>query len=170
MLQEKYQEDIEGWELKLENSIEEWRNKLDLEYQRWKGQEDLLKEKLKHMKTNIAVAQKEVIKEKVDKALLSQRGVIEGHIAELFPLFKKTRINPADLCGLIPTSPMDFIVFEGLFKKDVNNIIFLDVKKGSAQLSHVQKTIRDSIQDGNVEFKKIRVDFEKVKGAATEED
>jgi len=170
VLQEKYDEDIDQWELKLEGSNDEWRNKLALQYERWNSEKNLLNEKIKHIKTNIAVAQKEIIKEKVDKALLSQRGVIEGHIAELFPLFKKTRINPADLCGLIPTSPMDFIVFDGLFKKEVSNIVFLDVKKGSAQLSHVQKTIRDTIQDGNVEFKKLRVDFDKVKGTATEED
>ena len=53
-----------------------------------------MKEKVRHMKQDVAATQKEIIKEKTQKALLSSRSAIEGHIAELFPLFKKTKINP----------------------------------------------------------------------------
>jgi hypothetical protein len=121
------------------------------------------------LKHDIAAAQKEIIKEKVDRALISQRGVIEGHIAELFPAFRKTKINPADLCALIPTAPVDFVVMEGLFRKEVTQITFLDVKKGGAYLSPVQRSIRDTIKEGNVDFKMIRVNFENIKGNAIEE-
>jgi len=167
--EEKYEIDKEAWQLKTDAAIENWRNKLVNEYAMWDGKERMLKEKIRHIKSDVAAAQKEIIKEKVDKALLSQRGVIEGHIAELFPLFRKTKINPADLCALIPTSPLDFILFEGLFQKDVTNIIFLDIKKGSADLTQTQKQIRYAVKEGNVGFKVVRVNFEKVKGNAVEE-
>ncbi len=167
--QEKYEGDKEEWKSKIEEKDQHWRYKIDLKYQEYLNKERLFREKLRHIKSDIAAAHKEIIKEKVDKALLSSRSAIEGHIAELFPVFRKTRINPADLCALIPTSPVDFVVFDGLFQKEVSRITFLDVKKGGATLSHTQKSIRDTIEDGKIEFKKIRVNFDNVKGHAEEE-
>jgi predicted Holliday junction resolvase-like endonuclease len=167
--QESFEEEKDKWKTGKEILDSDWRNKLNLRFEEWSSKERTFKEKIRHMKSDVAATQKEIIKEKVDRALLSQRGVIEGHIAELFPLFRKTRINPADLCSLIPTTPVDFVVFDGLFNKEVSKVTFLDVKKGGAQLSSVQKSIRDTIKDGNVEFKKIRVNFDSIKGHAEEE-
>ena len=169
LMQANVEDDTEKWRTKLEDLDYEWRNKVDLKFNDWLSKERTFKEKIRHMKSDVAATQKEVIREKVDVALLRQRGVIEGHIAELFPLFRKTRINPADLCSLISTTPVDFVVFDGLFNKEVSKVTFLDVKKGGAQLSSVQKSIRDTVKDGNVEFKKLRVNFDNVKGQATEE-
>ena len=121
------------------------------------------------MKSDIVYAQKEIIKEKTDLALLRSRSVIEGHIAELFPFFNKTNYNPADLCALMPTQPIDFIVFDGLFKKNVSSITFLDVKKGKSTLNSTQKQIQNVIKDGNVHMKKLRVNFGDIKGNAKEE-
>ncbi len=168
-LQIQFDEEKEEWDRKFGDTNYRWRNKLDLKYQQYLNQERLLKEKLRHLKSDVAAANKEVIKEKVQIALLRSRSVIEGHIAELFPMFRKTRINPADLCSLIPTQPIDFVVFDGLFQKEVKSITFLDVKKGKSGLTHVQKTIRDTINDGNVKFRKLRVNFDNVKGNAVEE-
>jgi len=168
-LQIQFDDAKEDWDRKFGDTNYRWRNKLDLKYQQYLNQERLLKEKLRHLKYDVAAANKEVIKEKVQIALLRSRSVIEGHIAELFPMFRKTRINPADLCSLIPTQPIDFVVFDGLFQKEVKSITFLDVKKGKSGLTHVQKTIRDTINDGNVKFRKLRVNFDNVKGNAVEE-
>ncbi len=126
------------------------------------------KETIRHYKKDIAAAQKEVIKEKVDKALISSRGVIESHIAELFPHFQKTNINPVDLCGLVPTRPLDFIVFNGLYNKNVKSITFMDVKKGQGRLTPVQQQVKNAIHDGHVDFKTIKVNFGKIKGSAVE--
>jgi len=168
-LQIQFDDAKEEWDRKFGDTNYRWRNKLDLKYQQYLNQERFLKEKLRHLKSDVAAANKEVIKEKVQIALLRSRSVIEGHIAELFPIFRKTRINPADLCSLIPTQPIDFVVFDGLFQKEVKSITFLDVKKGKSGLTHVQKTIRDTINDGNVKFRKLRVNFDNVKGTAVEE-
>ena len=165
-LQEQYDIAKDSWKYDLEAKNSDWRNKLDLKYQEFLRKEGLLKEKVRHMKQDVAATQKEIIKEKTQKALLSSRSAIEGHIAELFPLFKKTKINPADLCAMIPTQPVDYVVFDGLFQKDVKAVTFVDVKKGGSQLSHVQKTIKESIEDGHVDFKEIRVNFDKIKGNA----
>lgn len=169
IFKDKYEGEKDEWKSKIDERNQFWRYKIDLKYQEYLNKERGLKEKLRHLKSDVAATHKEIIKEKVDKALLSSRSAIEGHIAELFPVFQKTSINPADLCALIPTSPMDFIVFDGIFQKEVTRITFLDVKKGGATLNPTQKSIRDTIADGKIEFKKLRVNFDNVKGHAEEE-
>jgi len=162
----EYDDEVEVWRTKVDDLKQNWRYKLDEQYSDFLHKERTLKEKIRHMKQDVAATNKEIIKEKTKKAVLSSRSAIEGHIAELFPIFKKTRLNPADLCSLIPTQPVDFVVFNGLFQKNVNSVTFLDVKKGKSRLSPVQQQIRDSIHDGHVDFKKMRVNFDSIKGEA----
>lgn len=169
-LEEQMEVNTGEWSEKLSEKDLAWKNRLSILEEEHFGKLAVLGEKIKGLKANTALANKEVIKEKVHEALRGQRGVIQGHIAELFPVFRKTRYHPADLLSLMPTTPIDFVIFEGLFQKEVSKIIFLDVKTGGSTLTHVQKTIRETVRAGNVEFKKLRVDFSGVKGIATEED
>ncbi len=166
---EKYEFDLEELNQKMNESTYRLKDKINLMNEEYKNNKRMLSEKIRHMKSDIAYSQKEIIKEKTQLALLRSRSVIEGHIAELFPFFNKTNYNPADLCALMPTQPIDFIVFDGLFKKDVSSITFLDVKKGRSQLNSTQKQIKDVIKNGNVHMKKLRVNFDNVKGNAKEE-
>ena len=165
-LMQRWLDNIEKFKTEKYNINYEWRNKLNLKYQEFLRREGVLKEKVRHMKNDVAATQKEIIKEKTDKALLTSRSVIEGHIAELFPIFKKTKINPADLCAMVPTQPVDFVVFDGLFQKEVKHVTFVDVKKGKSGLTDTQKSIKASVEDGHVDFKEIRVNFDKIKGNA----
>lgn len=164
----KYDTDIDDLKMKSNGEIEKWRQKMDEQYEKYRNTKSELSEKIRHMKNDIAYSQKEIIKEKTAKALLASRSVIEGHIAELFPFFNKTRYNPADLCAIMPTQPIDFVIFEGLFQKDVKSITFLDVKKGGARLSSTQRQIKAAISDGHVNMKELRVNFDTVKGTAKE--
>ena len=168
-MQDQFDEAQEDWSRQKEDLNDKWKNKMNLSNFDHGAKVGNLNEKLRHLKLDIAAANKEIIQEKVDRALRSSRSAIEGHIAELFPMFHKTKVNPADLCSLIPTQPMDFVVFNGLFQKQVTSITFLDVKKGGSRLSPVQKSIKNSVNDGKVDFKTIRVNFDKVKGTAKEE-
>ena len=169
ILEEQYEEKFANLEFNTNERIEKLKIKLAFNQQKFKDDERMYKEKLRHMKNDIAYAQKEIIKEKTEMALLRSRSVIEGHIAELFPFFKKTKYNPADLCALMPTQPIDFIVFNGLFQKDVKSITFLDIKKGKSQLNPTQKSIKNVIESGKIDMKKLRVNFDNVKGNAKEE-
>ena len=166
---EKYDDDIDELNQRMSESTYRLKDKINLMTEEYRHGKQELSEKIRHMKSDIAYSQKEIIKEKTQLALLRSRSVIEGHIAELFPFFNKTSYNPADLCALMPTQPIDFIVFDGLFKKDISSITFLDVKKGKAQLSSTQKQIKEVIDGGKVHMKKLRVNFDDVKGNAKEE-
>lgn len=168
-LEEKYDFDMGELQQKMNISMDTLKDKNNLLNVKYQSDKKSLTEQIRHMKSDIAYSQKEIIKEKTELALLRSRSVIEGHIAELFPFFNKTNYNPADLCALMPTRPVDFVIFDGLFKKDVSSITFLDVKKGKATLSSTQKQIKNAIDDGHVHMKKLRVNFDSVKGNAKEE-
>ena len=50
--------------------------------------------------------------------------------------------------------PIDYVIFEGLSKKQkVEKIFFVDIKSGKARLSPKQKKIRNAILENKVEFK-----------------
>lgn len=59
-------------------------------------------------------------------------------------------------------SPIDYIIFD--WDKDVENnkqngkVVFLDVKSGNSRLSTKQRRIRDLIQEGNVEWREIKLE------------
>ena len=125
------------------------------------------KDREKTLKTNHALLNKEVIKEKTEKSLTTQRSVMIGRLAEIFPMLGKVKgLVPQDLMATVPSQPVDFIWLNGLSNKKVNQITFFDVKTGGAGLTPTQKSIQNTIEDGNVDFKKLRVNFKglRIKG------
>ena len=52
--------------------------------------------------------------------------------------------------------PIDLIVFEGLVKRKVDFITFLEVKSGKSRLNSHQRMIRDAVQDGKVNLRVLR--------------
>jgi predicted Holliday junction resolvase-like endonuclease len=58
------------------------------------------------------------------------------------------------LCDCRPLfDPIDIIVFDGVTKMKVESIKFMEIKTGAARLNDHQKSIRDAVQDGKVDFK-----------------
>jgi predicted Holliday junction resolvase-like endonuclease len=54
--------------------------------------------------------------------------------------------------------PIDFIVFKGMNEKDISEVIFLEVKSGSAkQLNDQEKRLRDAVQAGRVRWVEFAV-------------
>lgn len=58
----------------------------------------------------------------------------------------------AEDCRLL-FEPIDFIAFNGLSAHAVTSVDFIEIKTGSAQLSKVQRQIRDAVQDHKVEVR-----------------
>ena len=88
----------------------------------------------------------------------SQKSIIKGKISEnlavLLPCWKWSVADSRFLGG----SPLDFIVYSGLSKDLITDIILVDVKTGNAQLTTRQRQIRDVISKGKVSFETIRLD------------
>jgi predicted Holliday junction resolvase-like endonuclease len=99
-----------------------------------------------------------------DKALKEQRKVISkrsqigakavniGFILErLAPAMKDFRFERNDCRSLF--DPIDYIIFEGLSKKNsVSKILFADIKTGAARLSGKQKEIKTLVEKKKVDW------------------
>jgi predicted Holliday junction resolvase-like endonuclease len=91
--------------------------------------------------------------EGIVKARLKQsRAVLGGLVSEqLAPLLPGFPYDPGD-CRFVG-KPVDFIVFKGMNEKDITEVIFLEVKTGTAKtLNDQEKKLRDAIQAGRVSW------------------
>jgi predicted Holliday junction resolvase-like endonuclease len=82
--------------------------------------------------------------------------VIAGKVHEqLVPYLPGFPYNPSDVRFL--GSPVDLVVFDGLSAGCVERIVFLEVKTGGAGLTQRERSVRDAIQDGAVDWAELRV-------------
>jgi predicted Holliday junction resolvase-like endonuclease len=96
--------------------------------------------------------------EGIVKARLKQsRAVLGGLVSEqLAPLLPGFPYDPGD-CRFVG-KPVDFIVFKGMNEKDITEVIFLEVKSGTAKtLNDQEKKLRDAIRAGRVSWAEFDV-------------
>jgi predicted Holliday junction resolvase-like endonuclease len=87
---------------------------------------------------------------------LRSQAVTSGKVHEqLIPYLPVFPYNPKDVRFL--GSPIDLVVFDGLAEGCVRRIVFLEVKTGGSGLTGRERSVRDAIQDGNVEWAELRV-------------
>lgn len=147
--------------LKVKEEKEKSKHKLELNDSFWSKKYQSKADELGSFKKNKLLANNSVIQERVGRALRSQKSQYAGRFGEMVPLIatKYTGINPYELCFIRP-QPVDLIAFEGLLKKDVQQITFIDVKTGNASLTPVQKSIQRAIDRHKVGFKTFRINPE----------
>ncbi|MEK6915497.1 MAG: Holliday junction resolvase-like protein [Nanoarchaeota archaeon] len=89
-------------------------------------------------------------------AIARSRAVLAGNFSEqLAPYLPNFPFNPSE-CKFIG-KPVDFIVFHGLDEKNVTGVSFVEVKSGKSKLSGTEKSVKDSIEKGNVRWVDYRV-------------
>jgi predicted Holliday junction resolvase-like endonuclease len=87
----------------------------------------------------------------VKTRLKQSRAVIGGLVSEqLAPLLPGFPFDPGD-CRFVG-KPVDFIVFKGMNEKDITEVIFLEVKSGTAKLNEQEKRLREAVQAGRVRW------------------
>ena len=103
----------------------------------------------------IAMARK--LKKVRQDALKRSNAVKGGQLAEqLAPFLPNFPCNPADAHFL--GQPIDYIAFPGLCKKNtVDEILLIEVKTGTSQLSSREKGIRQAIEAGRIRYIEYRV-------------
>lgn len=94
----------------------------------------------------------------IANTLDASRSVLKGKISEqIAPLLKEFKYNLADARFL--GSPIDYIIFDGMSDgKDVFNLVFMDVKKGKANLTRNQNKIREAIDLGRLKWETLRLE------------
>lgn len=103
-------------------------------------------------------------------AIQKSQSVIIGKVTEhVVPYLPDFAFNPKDARFI--GSPVDLIVFDGLDRDALEQIVFIEVKSSaSASLTKRERHIRDAISAGKVRWQEIRVEAPHVAttGAAPE--
>lgn len=88
----------------------------------------------------------------VKTRLKQSRAVLGGLVSEqLAPLLPGFPFDPGD-CRFIG-KPVDFIVFRGMNKKEINEVIFLEVKSGkNPSLNDQEKRLKETVEAGRVRW------------------
>jgi len=89
-------------------------------------------------------------------AIRRSRSVIEGQVVEqLVPHFPEWKYVPSEARFL--ASPLDYVVFSGLSKDNVKEIIFVEVKTNKSQVTKRQKSVREAIKNGKVKYELLEI-------------
>lgn len=120
--------------------------KLQVQFEQWKQE----------MTDNI----REETKKRMSQAI---KGRVGERFAPLLPMFEY-EIADARFIG----DPIDFIVFDGHSAKDLQKVVFVEVKTGKTKkLTKVERQIRDLVQEKKVEWELCHInpdDIEKETG------
>ena len=96
-----------------------------------------------------------LIKEARADAIKKSRDVIEGNVMQqLIPYFPEYKYVPSD--SRFISSPLDLIVFNGLSKGCVEEIIFIEIKSGKGYPTKRQKSVKEAIENGKVRYELLR--------------
>jgi predicted Holliday junction resolvase-like endonuclease len=92
------------------------------------------------------------VEEIVKARLKASRAVLGGLVSEqMAPLLPGFPFDPGD-CRFIG-KPVDFLVFKGMNRKAITEVVFLEVKSGSGRaLNDQEKCLRDAIKAGRVRW------------------
>lgn len=82
------------------------------------------------------------------------KGFMLEHVCPYLPSFTH---HPRDAIFL--GDPIDFVIFNGLFKKGrVSNVTIAEVKSGASRLTPGEKSIEKAVRKGKVDFELIRTE------------
>lgn len=84
-------------------------------------------------------------------SVLRSRATLSGQFLEkLAPHFPDFPYEPTDLRFI--GTPVDYLVFNGLSEGEVGEVVFLEVKSGSAALTTKERRVRDAVEAGAVRW------------------
>ena len=104
-----------------------------------------------------AVRYRKVLKKVRQDAVKRSGAVKGGQIAEqLAPFLPNFPCSPADAHFL--GQPIDYIAFPGLCEKNtVDEILLIEVKTNTSQLSSREKEIREAVKSGRIRYVEYRI-------------
>ena len=95
-------------------------------------------------------------------AILKSRAVLGGYFSEqLAPFLPDFKYLPTE-CRFVG-KPIDFLVFKGMDNKNIEEVVFVEVKSGNAKLSQTERKLKQAIENKKVRWKEYRVPLELTK-------
>ena len=105
---------------------------------------------------------KEKIPEIREDAIKHSRAVLSGQFSEqIAPYLPDFPYKPTEARFI--GKPIDFIVFKGMDEKKIDEVVFVEVKSGQSQLSGVERSLRNTLQNKNVSWHEYKVPEEVTK-------
>ena len=84
-------------------------------------------------------------------AIKQSRAVLSGQFSEqIAPYLPEFPFKPTEVRFI--GKPVDFVVFKGMDEKKIDEVVFVEVKTGKSQLSSVEKSLKETIQNKKVEW------------------
>ncbi len=100
-------------------------------------------------------AQAMLEKERKD-AVKKSRSVLTGQFSEqIAPYLPDFPVDPSE-CKFLG-APIDFVCFRGLNEREIEEIVFVEVKSQNARMTGTEKSIREAVENGRVRFEEYRV-------------
>lgn len=102
--------------------------------------------------------EKEERKIREDAILRSARTLSGKTLERLIPFLEKFDYDPHDVRWL--GDPVDLVVFDGYSKnngKDLDQIVFLEVKSGQSKLTKIQNKIKQIINERKIKWEEFRI-------------
>ena len=95
-------------------------------------------------------------------AILKSRAVIGGQFSEqLSPFLPDFKYLPTE-CRFIG-KPVDLIVFRGMDSKNIEEVVFIEVKSGNSKTSPSEKKLKETIENKRVRWEEYRIPEELTK-------
>ena len=89
-------------------------------------------------------------------AVRRSRSVLGGMFAEqLAPYLPNFPFSPTEAKFI--GAPIDFLVFKGMDAQHIEEVIFVEVKSGSARLNHNEHSLKDAIDNKRVRWHEYHV-------------
>lgn len=89
-------------------------------------------------------------------AIMKSRAVLGGQFSEqLAPYLPDFEYLPTE-CRFVG-KPIDFLVFKGMDKKEIEEVVFVEVKSGKSKLSQSEKKLKKAIDEKKVSWREYRI-------------
>ncbi|MFH1787244.1 MAG: Holliday junction resolvase-like protein [archaeon] len=96
-------------------------------------------------------------------AIIRSRAVLGGQFSEqLAPFLPDFPYSPTE-CRFIG-KPIDLICFNGMDEKNINEVVFVEVKSGKSKLSSSEKKLKEAIEKKKVKWEEYRIPEELTEG------
>lgn len=90
------------------------------------------------------------------EAIAKSRAVLSGQFSEqLAPYLPDFSFNPSEARFI--GKPIDFLIFKGMSEKEIEEVVFVEVKSGDSKLSSQEKKLKDAIEKKKVSWKEYRI-------------
>ena len=97
----------------------------------------------------------QIVAERKD-AIANSRAVLGGQFSEqLAPYLPDFPYSPTEVRFI--GKPIDFIVFKGMDSKEINEIVFVEVKSGKSRINKHERNLKQAIENGKVKWEEYRV-------------